>query len=55
MAARPGAPSRFLIALAHRAHHIVHHEDDTFSILDLLRVTELEAHRPLLNSGDAAA
>ncbi|MEX2176048.1 MAG: hypothetical protein WD872_16930 [Pirellulaceae bacterium] len=34
---------------------IVHHDDDTFSILDLLLVTELEVHGGARGAGEAAA
>jgi hypothetical protein len=34
---------------------IVHHDDDSYSVLDLLLVTELEFHTAVQKSGDAAA
>jgi hypothetical protein len=34
---------------------IVHHDDDSYSVLDLLLVTELEVHSPQKQSGEAAA
>jgi hypothetical protein len=34
---------------------IVHQDDDSFNILDLLLVTELEVHAPAKKTGDAAA
>jgi hypothetical protein len=34
---------------------IVHHDDDSYSVLDLLLVTELEVHSSSKQSGEAAA
>jgi hypothetical protein len=33
---------------------IVHHDDDAYSVLDLLLVTELEFHATVQQSGEAA-
>ena len=34
---------------------VVHQDDESFSVLDLLLVTELEVHAPTQRPGDAAA
>ena len=34
---------------------IVHHDDDSYSVLDLLLVTELEVHSTPKQPGEAAA